>query len=362
MISRKKWTSIVVIFTAFLILSIATINYLVDPYGIYHFSSKHYNAQKIAFRDLFQFKTFHIKKHQPEAIILGTSRSMRLQPSVIESLTGESTYNLGIYGSVPYIYYKYLEYTLKVNDNLKSVYIGLDYETFNESYPINSSYNEKRLNTTFYTNDLFSTLLSEKALKDSYKVFIDNRNHSNKYTTNEFLADGTVDETYVSPFNTIQDTFHWSQTAYHLSSDSMLYIKKIKELCDQNGIALNMYISPLHSILLETHWQIDQWSNYEEWKRKLVQISPVWDFSGYHQISMSSLQDKENYNDLGHFSKKVGNYIIHRMLNPDTDQAPSYFGTYMTKENIDVHLAKLRISREKWPEQDKNMIELAPNY
>lgn len=360
--SYKKWTTITLSLTALALFTVAAINYVIDPYGIYHFSGHSYNYNKIIDSDPYRSKAFQVKKYQPEAIVLGTSRAMRLNPPSIESLTGENAYNIGLSAATPYIDFKYLEYAIKVDKNLKTVYLGLDFEVFEKNYLPHANYDEQRLTSFLYTQDLFATLLSESALKDSRKVVMDNINNTSNYTEHRYLGDGSFDETLVYPPNTNESTLHVMPASFQLSSDSMLYIEKMKELCEQNDLSLYIYISPVHAIILETFWQNNLWNEYENWKRQLVDIAPVWDFSGYHEISMSSLKKEGSYNDLSHFSKKMGDLMLYRMLNKEIDNVPSYFGVYITSDNIEEHLNNLRVNREQWSERDKNMFEVVASY
>lgn len=358
----KQWAVFTLSLTSFILALIVTINYVIDPYGIYHYSGKSYNYQKSIESDPYLFKAFQSKKYQPKAIVLGTSRAMRLNPPFIKSLTGEDAYNIGLSAANPYINYRYLEYMLKVNPNLNTVYLGLDFEVFDNHLLNHASFNEKRLNSFFYTQDLFATLLSEKALKDSHKVIMDNLNKTTTYTENRYLGDGSFDETLVYPPGINQGTLQAIPSSFQLSSNSILYFKKIKELCEQNNLNLYVYISPVHAIILETYWQNNNWTEFEDWKRKLVEVTPVWDFSGYHEISMSSLRDSENYNDLSHFSKKIGDLILYRMLNKELNKVPAYFGVYLTQENLENHLQELRMDRDTWSARGKDVFELVENY
>lgn len=362
MTTYKKWTLLTLSMTTFVLLTIAVVNYTIDPYGFYHYSGKSYNYQKSTTSDPYQFKTYQSKKYQTEAVVLGTSRAMRLDPPLIKSLTGESTYNLGLPAANPYIDLKYLEYVIKVDKNLHTVFLGLDFEVFDKDYANQASFDEQRLSSSFYNQDIFATLLSEQTLKDSRKVLIDNLSKASNFTEHRYLGDGSFDETLVYPPNINEATLQHFPTTFHLLSDNMLYIKKIKELCEQNSLNLYIYISPVHAILLETFWQNHLWNDYEEWKRKLVDITPVWDFSGYHEISTSSLNHGEYYNDLSHFSKKTGNLMLYRMLNKEINNVPVFFGVYMTKENIKQHLIDLRLNREQWAERGKNMFDILNSY
>jgi hypothetical protein len=358
----KKWTLITISLSVIALSVIASVNYVVDPYGVYHYSGKSFNYNKIIESDPYLIKTFQSKKVQPETIVLGTSRAMRINPPAVKRITGNRAYNLGLSAATPYINYKYLEYAIKVDKNLNTIFLGLDFEVFNSNFSNHANYVERRLNSPLYMQDLLATLLSDKALIDSGKVVIDNINHTTRFTEHRFIGDGSFDETFVFPPNFNQATLQVIPTAFQISSDSMNYIKKIKELCDQYHLKLYIYISPVHAILLETYWQNEIWDSFEEWKRQLVNIATIWDFSGYHEISMSSLNESENYNDLSHFSNKIGDLILYRMLAEETNKVPAYFGVRITPDNIEDHLKKLRTDRNQWPERNENMFNLLDHY
>ncbi|RTE08146.1 hypothetical protein [Paenibacillus whitsoniae] len=357
----KIWVINTLSITVLILVVIAVFNFCVDPYGYYRFSTGMFNYQKSKFSDPYQFKAYQLKEDDPEAIVLGTSRAMRLNPPRIRALSGETAYNLGLSGSSPYIELKYLEYAIKVDKNLKTVYLGLDFEVFDKKYLNHASFDERRLRSSFYLQDMFLTLLSSTTMKESLHVLQDNIRRTTQYTENRYLPDGSFDETLNFPKDNNRSTLQMISTTFSLSTASMDDINKVREICDQNHLKLYVYISPVHAILLETFWQSNLWGEYENWKRKLVEIMPVWDFSGYHEISMSSLQNHENYNNLSHFSKKVGDFILFRMLNKETDKVPNYFGVLLTKDNIEHHLEELRIDRNQWPDRDKNMYEIMPD-
>ncbi|MNJ67597.1 hypothetical protein D3C77_637830 [compost metagenome] len=54
--------------------------------------------------------------------------------------------------------------------------------------------------------------------------------------------------------------------------------------------------------------------------------------------------------------------MLYRMLNKEIDNVPSYFGVYITSDNIEEHLNNLRVNREQWSERDKNMFEVVASY
>lgn len=358
----KKWTLFVIGAIVFLLISSATVSYIVDPYGIYHITRKDYNERKIGSRDPYLVKTYNSRDYQPETIVLGTSRAMRLDPPLIEQITGETTYNLGLSAANPYIQFSHVESLLNQKNNLKTIIIGLDFETFDIEYKTHVNFVEKRVASPSYSfQDMASTLLTKKSLLDSYYILYDNFKKTDQYTKSSTLDDGSFNtEIKINP-EVNANNLKRIAIEYEVSPNSIEYIKKIQELCNEHDIQLYLYISPLHAIILETFWQMDQWSVYEDWKRQLVSIAPIWDFSGYHDISMSSLFHNTYYDDLSHFSKKTGNLMVYRMLGSE-DNVPPWFGVQITPDNIEEHLQKLRESRSQWVYRDKDMQELVQDY
>jgi hypothetical protein len=348
---------------AFLLLVICGgVNYLIDPYGAYQDIRKKYNYSKHINSDPYMFKAMHIKMTQPDSIVLGTSRAMRLDPAVIERLTGENAYNLGLPAATPFINYEYLKYSIQSDPKLKTVYLGLDFEVFEESYPVHANFNQKRIDSNVPFQDIFATLFSERALKDSYEVLIDNLEGRSRFTEYRYLADGSFDEKMIFPPNGNQLTLNMMPSKYSLSKNSIQYVSEIKELCEKHQIKLYIYISPIHAILLEQLWQSGLWSAYEDWKRALVGIAPIWDFSGYNEISMSELKGSANYNDLSHFSKKIGTLILARILDDSRESGNPAFGVYVTPRNLEDHLKNIIASRNLWEQRGEDMADLLKNY
>ena len=79
-------------------------------------------------------------------------------------------------------------------------------------------------------------------------------------------------------FSNIIEQYFGYHTQYKLSEDRFNDFKKIVEFCRQNNIELIVFISPSHATQWEALRVTDRWDSFEEWKRKMVAITPVWDF------------------------------------------------------------------------------------
>lgn len=99
-------------------------------------------------------------------------------------------------------------------------------------------------------------------------------------------------------FSNIIEQYFGYHTQYKLSEDRFNDFKKIVEFCRQNNIELIVFISPSHATQWEALRVTDRWDSFEEWKRKMVAITPVWDFSGYNSVTSEPIQPiMSNYVD-----------------------------------------------------------------
>ena len=135
--------------------------------------------------------------------------------------------------------------------------------------------------------------------------------------------------------------------------------EQIVEFCRQHNIELIVFISPSHATQWEALRVTDRWESFEQWKRKMVDITPVWDFSGYNSITTEPIKEVMiNYVDNSHYTPKIGELVLNRILSYDVGKVPPDFGVLMTPENIDNHLANIRADREKWAKNRSNEVQL----
>ncbi|MEL4893863.1 hypothetical protein [Crocosphaera sp. Alani8] len=370
----KKYTSFNCFFLGTLVLSVTGIvlgNFLVDPYDVFRhnkpFDLKLQKTEKIEQDRLY--KTTDVINLKPEIILIGSSRVKQgLDPNNTALPKNITTYNLGIDGSNTYEILRYLQHTYANQPNLKKVIMGVDHYMFNDFYQLQDSFVEKRLGKTHIIGtDLLNTLFSWDAVIASKNTVKENFTETETNKSLTYGDDGFFPYPYHNPNdgntpwrfkNTIQQYFGFHHQ-YKLSSDRFDDFKKIVEFCKQNNIELIVFISPAHATQWETLRVTDRWDTYEQWKRKMVAITPVWDFSGYNSVTTEPIKDvMSNYVDNSHYSPKVGDFVLNRVLSHDFEQIPEDFGVLMTPENIDDHLAKVRSDREKWVRMRPDEVEL----
>jgi hypothetical protein len=349
------------------ILSIVTINGLVDPYGIYktpNFFSINHEKPKKQSNDRLT-KAIDIIHYKPVTVFLGSSRTKQGLDTEHPALANaQPAYNLALDGANPYEMLRYLEHTIKNQPNLKEVIVGADFFMFNELLGNQPGFDESRLEKTYIIPaDIMNSLFSLDTLDISKQTILASLKEPNKnisYGENGFFPhrktkDGTTKGRFTNAVNVY---FHFHHK-YKFSDKYFADFEKIVNLCRERNIKLIVFISPSHAIQWESIRATGEFKTWENWKRKVVQVTPVWDFSGYNSVTTEKLADvMENYADSSHYTAPVGNLVLNRILGYQEDKVPKDFGVLITPQNVESHLAKIRADREEWVKKHPDELEL----
>ncbi len=100
-----------------------------------------------------------------------------------------------------------------------------------------------------------------------------------------------------------------------------------------HGIDVRYFLEPVHANMLLAIDEAGLWPKFEEMKRKIVAIAPVWDFG-----LDSQTEDENNYWESSHYKKQLGGMVLERVL----DGTAEDFGILLTRDNIEAWLAAQR--------------------
>ena len=318
------------------IVIVVSFNLVVDPYGIYKTPNflgiNHVKVQKNSNDRLY--KAIDIIKIKPLTIFLGTSRTKQGLDTIHPSLSNnQPAYNLALDSANAYEALRYLQHTIKNQPNLKQVIFGVDFFMFNKLLDNQTGFNEKRLEKKYLIpGDILNSLFSLDSFDVSKKTILASLKDADKskydYAKNGFapyLEDdtGKHKDFFKYSLGLYLNRYHH----YQLSDKYIADFKKIVNICREKNIKLIVFISPSHATQWETIKAAGKWSMFENWKKQLVQITPVWDFSGYNIINNEPIQDvMENYVDNAHYTPPIGNLILNRILGYEEDKVPADFG------------------------------------
>ncbi|HAX78239.1 MAG TPA: hypothetical protein DCY88_21070 [Cyanobacteria bacterium UBA11372] len=353
------------------VLSLGLVNLAVDPYGVISTPTiaKFNQSKPEILTQERMYKAVEITRLKPQIILLGSSRTQwgiyPQHPGLSKS--NLKAYNVGFSGANMYEVMRYFKHAIANQPDLKTVVIGLDFFMFREHNPPASDFRESRLEiTSIHPQDLINSLFSVDALIASQKTIT--KNISLSYP-NYQIYNGFFINDYRKPLPGSSQAFaKWIKPAfnayrnYKLSPQNLNHLKNIIQVCQQKGIDVKVFISPSHAIEAEAIQIVGSWEQFEQWKRELVKITPVWDFSGYNSITGESIKtEMKNYTDNSHYRKEVGDLILNRLFDSNTEKVPNDFGILLTPKNIQSHLAKIRADREFWAKNNPNDVKLMQN-
>lgn len=366
-INKYSQFNLILFFAIFLpMLGAGLFNFIIDPYDI--FSSP--NLSKLNDVKVNQdnndrlFKAVDIINIKPITIILGSSRTKQgINPENAVFTNKQPAYNLGLNGTNIYEIKRYLEHSIINQKNLKEVVFGVDFFMFNNLSKNQPSFDETRLAKTYLSpKDTINSLFSLDALSNSWQTLNESlkKNDDPNYGINGFMPNRRLDEGKNKwRFNSGINQYYEFHNKYEFSQKYLNDFQEIVEICQQNNIELKIFISPSHATQWEAIRTTGKWDTFEQWKRKLVKIVPVWDFSGYSSITTESIKDQmNNYADNSHYTPIIGDLVLHRIYNYQTNLIPEDFGVLITKDNIEEHLTNIRQKREVWAKNNPNEVKL----
>lgn len=358
------------------LLAIGFFNGIVDPYGIFN-RPKINDFNQIKPKQLTKtrmFKSSEIIRKKPKTILLGSSRvDFGLDPTHPDLLNPQSSYNLGILGGNIYELRRYLDHAIANQPNLQEVILGIDFFMFNEHFNKTNRIDVRLGKTHLTKQDILDVIFSVDAIEATLETLSVNQAYSNLvvYSDRGMRNQKMIANSIQKSLNFMPKKTIFSQNIkeylydknrykdYQKSSKLLSKFQSIIELCKQNKIKLNIFISPIHASQLETIKIAGLWPEFEKWKREVVTITPLWDFSGYNSITSEPISESmKNFLDSAHYSKEVGDLILSRILDYGTETVPDDFGVLLTPDNIEAHLEKIRGDRELWVKNNPEAVQL----
>lgn len=365
----RTWNFMILGSVLSLMLVVVLLNLFMDPYGVWNsptlyrvnaHKTEKYTHQRI-------FRALDLERLKPKEIFLGSSRAFfGLDPKYYRTLTGKNAYNLGLNATNTAEELAYLEHAIYNQPNLEEVVIALDFYSFNAYNEGRADFSADRLNKRHITlDDTLNTLLSWDACKASWDTLSYNREHPDTPLVEEngLLTDAGIKRSHVLNL-TVKETFDRELSTYLYSKQffgsyklTMDKYRELIRLCQEKNIKVVAFISPAHATLWEAIKAAGLWPVFEEWKREVSALTPVWDFSGYNDITTEPMSETmQNYWDSSHYKKSVGNLVLDRMFNPKPDKVPTNFGILISPDNIDAHLAKLRQDQADWDKKNPDVV------
>lgn len=346
--SSKKWVITFIIFSLIAFGGIAGFNVIVDPFGVFgdHFFNWYsYNmtqnprVAKVSYID---------KVHENyDSYIIGCSSTSSYPVELLNKYTGDKFYNMIMYGADIYDSTetaKYLIENYKVKNMFLAVYLS-------NAVKYNYEYDEVMDNLhgkidgssliNFYSKYLFlhPNYGIEKLKAKMEDSYLQNKNDVFNISTGAYDKSkrdiepiGSLDEYYETyPVFTNYPYMKYDDLAE--IENCLNAIAELKSICDERKINFKIILTPLYIDYAKYYDQED----IDLFKTRLANITDFWDFT----LSSVSTEPRFFY-DEAHFRNLIGEMAVARIFGDESVYIPSDFGRYITQENVNDNLVKIR--------------------
>ena len=360
-----KFNLIALISLIILLITTALINLTVDPFSVFN-SSLFYKFNKIKpelKRQERLTKVFYsiLNKNNFDTIILGSSRvDYGFDSEYYFKKTGYRTYNSGIKATGVGDGLEIVKKLVHKNSNLKQVLLGVDFFAFKKppEYLINSK--DQTISTKL--NDFASILLSLDAVECSINTVL-----YNLKTPNINIYDKNGLKIMQKDHNAYNEALY-EVGAY--MNDELFYknykpwtkqfedLQEFISICKKNNIKLIVFVNPINVAQLQAIKTTNNWQNYKNWKKKLAQLTPYYDFSGFNSVTTEPLsKNMKYYIDSNHYLKITSHLMTDAIINPEKRFEHKDFGIYITNDNVEQSNAKLDKDYNEWSKNNQILVK-----
>lgn len=330
--SWEKMLTMIIVTSLLFTSGIMAINYVVNPLGKYDsntFPALVWTGRTDKATILKEADT------DPDLLVLGSSRSMKINPNFINKKTGMHAFNAGVNSAQAEDYYTMLRYSLEtLQEKPKYVILGIDVEAFHNKAPIDDRLlfnrslakylqKEDRISTTDRLVSLLSYEETASAFTSLYYAISDYPDPSTYYDEDGFLhyanKKGKITESnYSSKIEDYIERYRERFTRYtHLGKKRKDYFQKFLDLAERENIEVIAFITTLHDDLIQ---DLQKTRNYTMLKKELITFLNDMEQS-YTLFSYEDFDQVEKYNgsltafyDGAHINEKNANRITEQLL------------------------------------------------
>ncbi|HEY9035993.1 MAG TPA: hypothetical protein VIM96_04700 [Pseudomonadales bacterium] len=378
------------------LLATVTFNWVIDPFQVFGYDGWVGVNQAKSDKNKRFSKAYILGRGDFNAVILGTSRALRLNPQH-PGFKDYRTYNAALDGGTIYESLRYLQHAQGVHP-LRMAVVGLDYFSFSSPTRYQSGFDERRLMLDADGNyvplqkrleDYGNALLSLDALQNSWRTFRRSRafSESDKIRGLDALGFGEANQGTLMKLGghrqaaliiekyCISKHGLWLGVGYdlYLNKDYGFLARSMKDFdamlrfAHKHRIDLKLYISPIHTRTQVAMRYVGVEPAWELWKRMLIATNEavalelgerpfdLWDFASVNAFTTEPIpRDPAGvmqwYEETSHFRAALGDQILNVLLNqPQADELLNQeFGAMLRSGNVDAYLVEQQVARDRW--------------
>lgn len=358
--------------SAVVLVSIAGLNYFVDPYLIHQWKSSLVQRLRPTEERLSPWgKTYAVAAYKPSILYLGNSRTEFGLPTDSPVFSGKKVFSGAISGATVTDAITMGKHASSVSQ-LDTVVWGIDYQTFSDVVG-NTEFDRELVsdsgNYFFYRVVLdIKRVFAVDMIRDSIRTllgmfdpvcrsslaFNGQRDHA---CMEKILEKRGIQRAVEEDAKTFAKTTPSAEKAFYEFNSF------IRELCSRK-IRVRLYINPTHALTMSALYWDNKWDLMEAWLRQLVEIADaarysgcdirLFNFSGFNSITTESVPQvsgksrMENYAETSHYRDNVGMMILEKMFDSGTGSVPDDFGEELNKEMLSAYLEKMRFDRDQY--------------
>ncbi|MEH6582658.1 MAG: hypothetical protein V7754_12035 [Halioglobus sp.] len=378
----KKYLVTVGLLSALLFGACGLVNYLVDPFQLYHFNIG--DADTLGrveqFENMRFYKPQHVRRVKPEALVIGSSRSGGLQPEQ-PSWQGLASYNFSVPGITAYEMLRSVQHANAIKP-LSRLAIGIDFEEFIKPYDrFRPGFAEARMlrspkerYSPGYWMQRFSdiriSLFSFDVLMQSIEAVVERAPKIRRYFSNGAWEPVSRKLTgrggYVF---TGRNMLILNEKGGLNPQKNLQQLRKLLRFCYRNNIETRLFFTPTHAFLVDFWYRQGHRSMWQDLRRQVLQINietakefgrSPFDLVGFDQLSgivdepiyRARDIDKAWFSDGVHFRPRLSQLIMASLWDGDSD-----FGRRLSAENIEVYLQEVDELRESFVHSNGDMLE-----
>lgn len=317
----KIYSKIFILGSIAFLFSIFSFILLIDPYDVTGLNIL--NIKHKLTRDGRLQKINRIKELKSiDNLILGSSRSERLNPTTVTRLIGGYTYTFGIGGANVEDALGLLLYLEKENKLPKNIILCIDFNDFSKDLKTAEGFYKipeiNFLHTHNTAQNYPAKLLSVDALRASVKTF---KAHLKHIEPDSFIDEnGYLQSKNQTPSGDMERirkvaneyyTFSYRKGEITFSETRFHYLRTIVSIANRHNVKLHVMLTPVHG---EHYDQIranqQLFAKLSYIKSKLLTITPYYDA----MVLTKETADKNNFEDAVHYNEKMGDYLLKELL------------------------------------------------
>lgn len=329
--NNKVFALFSVLLTLVIFSTLPIFNYLNDQWRVLKKDYNYYYKGIEPNKSFLKTKYMIENKNLYSSIVMGSSRIGNVNALKFDKNAYNMTYSFGHINT----HIKNLSLLLENGVKINKILLGIDdYYIFKNPKDFKTDFLRKPLYNDFLGMiDFYNFYIFKKPAQRDYDIFL------NKYQLikSEHITNPNNMLNRINRENSIKESISIHKEKKlnkptllgykeNFRTDTVLNeINQFKNICTKNNIQLTVFFQPMYYL---TYIMYNQ-KEIEKFKRKLVNITPYYDF---YQLDKYTLNSSKWF-DTSHYVPSIGDEILEKIINKDN---------LVTITNIDNHLYSIR--------------------